>query len=369
MTALLVALLAAAHATPIQLDHQLRVLDAAGAPLVGAHELELSLHADGSTATALWSERQTVTLSDGYATLALGADTDDNPLHDALFDGSPRYLQVARVVGGTAQPLLPRRLLATVPYAAHAANVSGGVVQLSADAAACTPARAGRLRWDDRLEVCDGVAWRVVAQQVHRSCQDIYENEPFSQDGTYTVDPDGSGELQVYCDFRSTGGWTLLMRITGTGNAHVESNAAVGDSPCLPSSGQCRVSTATIDRFVAVPGRQVFEIDPEPSSYMSWYVGTSDDTDRWPTNLECDNRPALAASADWSWILTAYSSLTNATNGTSGDTGDYTGANHYYPTPYSNEQLFFGVNNGMRANPSWSSSGYVDGQSGFLWMR
>jgi hypothetical protein len=182
------------------------------------------------------------------------------------------------------------------------------------------------------------------------------------------VNPGGGTALEVYCDMGGSIGRTLLMRIEGTTSLHVSTNARVGAYPCTPSSTTCRLSTDEISRFIAEPGIQVFEVDPDPSNRISWFQRAATDSQLWPTNLEATNRANLAGSAAWSWILTQYQSYTAALNGTGGDTGDYNSANHYYPTAYSSEQIFFrGNSTGLRASTGWDSNG-VDSVAGALWV-
>ncbi len=51
-------------------------------------------------------------------------------------------------------------------------------------------------------------------QSVAKSCQEILENDPSSEDGVYQIDPDGEGgnePFDVYCDMADDGGWTLAF--------------------------------------------------------------------------------------------------------------------------------------------------------------
>jgi len=64
----------------------------------------------------------------------------------------------------------------------------------------------------------EGIAWPTKAcasQEVARSCQEIKENAPSSEDGIYQIDPDGSGgnqPFEVYCDMTtSDGGFTFAI--------------------------------------------------------------------------------------------------------------------------------------------------------------
>ncbi|MCB9566070.1 MAG: hypothetical protein H6710_02440 [Myxococcales bacterium] len=216
---------------------------------------------------------------------------------------------------------------------------------------------------------CDGVPAPLCA-----SCLTLKEDGKVAADGVYTVDPDGgdpSDAVAVFCDMTSDGGgWTLLMRITGTSTGHALLNNAFGPKPCVVGGMSCRLSSADISRFIAAPGIQVFEIRPDDPQFISWYVRAAIESETWPTNLQANNRPAMAANPNEAWILTSYQSSADAFAGANGDTGAYEGAGHYYPTPYPGEQIFFkGSQAGLRVNTGWVADCCNDNQPGTLWVR
>lgn len=140
------------------------------------------------------------------------------------------------------------------------------------------------------------------------------------------------------------------MRISGGGRAHVDNNNAVCNSVLSTGGGECKLSTATISRFFKRPGVQITQIKPD-NNFIPWFQRAASDTDEWPGVLECSKRGTINSNTRWRWILTSYQTAANALVGSSGDTGDYTGANHHYPTPYGNQQLFFkGSSTGLRTN-------------------
>ena len=114
-------LFAIASATPVQITHQARIVDALGAPISQTLNLEVCIHTDPVVDTDTWCETFNNTAVAGdYVSLTLGSDTDNNPLQHTVFNQAA-WVEVA--VGGSAQ--LPRQPLASVPSAATATSVQG----------------------------------------------------------------------------------------------------------------------------------------------------------------------------------------------------------------------------------------------------
>lgn len=125
--ALLLSLPGIATAVPQTLAFSARIADA-GRPVTGGHTVKFAFwDCDGSDpltcvdpANVLWSETQTLTVSDGVLTAVLGADTTTpNPLPSSIFNGSPLFLEVT--FDGTA--FSPRMAVHSVPYALRAGAV------------------------------------------------------------------------------------------------------------------------------------------------------------------------------------------------------------------------------------------------------
>ncbi len=107
-------------AVPPMINYQGRLTDAAGTPVPDDdYVVFFSIYDVPSGGTALWTETQFVTATDGLISVLLGSTT---PLTDTVFSSTTRYLGV-RI--GAAPELSPRKILATVPYAHRVATVDG----------------------------------------------------------------------------------------------------------------------------------------------------------------------------------------------------------------------------------------------------
>jgi hypothetical protein len=113
----------AAFATPVppRLTEQGRLFNADGTTATGTVMVSVSIYAAGTAGTPLWTEASSVTLSDGYFALQLGATT---PFPSTLWDGSVRY--VGLTVGTDAE-MIPREEVASVPYALAANDALGDI--------------------------------------------------------------------------------------------------------------------------------------------------------------------------------------------------------------------------------------------------
>ncbi len=106
---------------PQKLGYQGRLLKADGTPESGSTTLVFKLF-DGST--EVWSETQTVALTDGYYAIELG---DVAALPANIFNGHELALELT--ANGAA--LSPRQRVTSVPYAMACTNLTGGTVNAS----------------------------------------------------------------------------------------------------------------------------------------------------------------------------------------------------------------------------------------------
>lgn len=126
LAALVLVVASSARAdAPGALGYQGRLIDGNGAPVTGMVTLAFSVWDAPTGGNRLWTEAQTLALTEGFYATLLGAAT---PLPDAVFDGTARYLELD--VGGSGA-LSPRQEMASVPYAIsarNATNLAGGSV-------------------------------------------------------------------------------------------------------------------------------------------------------------------------------------------------------------------------------------------------
>ncbi len=156
----------AAAAVPQTMSFSARIADN-GRPVTGSHTVKFAFwDCDGSApltcvdpANVLWSETQTLTVSDGVVTTVLGADTTTpNPLPAAIFNGGPLFLEVT--FDGTA--FSPRMAVHSVPYALRAAEADHATTANSATSAG-SATTAGSVPWGGitgmPVGLSDGVAF------------------------------------------------------------------------------------------------------------------------------------------------------------------------------------------------------------------
>ncbi len=118
ITALLLLPSLALAQVPSSLAYQGRLYGSDGLPVAGQVSIKFSLFDAATVGSEVWSETQTVGLSDGFYATYLGQST---PLGD-VFDGRTLFLELS--VNGAA--LTPRQRIASVPYALSCKSVAGG---------------------------------------------------------------------------------------------------------------------------------------------------------------------------------------------------------------------------------------------------
>ena len=133
-TLLLTTLLSTAHAVPLQLTQQGRVLDNNGAAVTGIQDLTLRVFDSATNGSVFWSETLTVNFTNGYYAAVLGSDEVNNPLDSSTLALYPLYLEIQL---NNNTPMTTRYAINSAPYAQIsgtaevAESVDGGVVNAS----------------------------------------------------------------------------------------------------------------------------------------------------------------------------------------------------------------------------------------------
>ena len=202
-------------------------------------------------------------------------------------------------------------------------------------------------------------------------------------DGYYFIKPDGVNIHYVYCDLTTEGGgWMLMQRLKNDSQfiSNSDFNLQTVDGyagvPKIDHSNSSGFGTTKFNRFTTATGTKYLRIIPTNysiSGYDGMYFNFGTDTTKvWPggSSLEASNRSTLVGSSTTSWVATIYPTLANAIAGTAGETGTYSSGNHYYPTTYPNEQLFYrGSGTGIRWADQWNNSLSTDTGEGTVWVK
>ena len=125
---------------PAKIDYQGHVLDSAGNPLSTGtatnYTMEFRLYAAQTGGTPLWTETQTVTVSDGDFSVRLGEGVpignQDRPDLSTVFNQRERFLGITVVIPGqTPGEIAPRLAFLTAPYSftAERAKTADSVTQ------------------------------------------------------------------------------------------------------------------------------------------------------------------------------------------------------------------------------------------------
>jgi len=211
---LIAALLAVPSSAQVQrlLAYQGRLLRADGTAATGTTSAMFSLYSGDTGGTPLWSETQTLGLSDGYYSTFLGLVS---PASEGLFDGGGRWLEVK--VG--SEVLAPRQQIGAAPYALTAQRVIGSADVTSLRIAGQTVVDgSGRLAGTARYVAGEGIAIEEAGQTISlRACpsgQILLREDMTWQCATRVAEVSASAPLSV------TNGATtpqIAMTQAGTG--------------------------------------------------------------------------------------------------------------------------------------------------------
>jgi len=150
---------------PRLVGYQGRLLRSDGTAATGTAAVAFGLYASQTGGSPLWSETQTLGLSDGYYATFLGLVT---PTPDDAFDAGAKWLEIR--VG--SETLSPRQQVGSMPYAGTARSVSGGsasVTSLQVGGQTVVDA-AGRLAGPARYTAGPGIAVDASQKVSLQSC-------------------------------------------------------------------------------------------------------------------------------------------------------------------------------------------------------
>ena len=94
MFSLLLSIQSMAHAVPLQMTHQGRLLDSNGAAVTGVQSLTFTIFDDPNNGTDLWTETLSVSFNNGYYAAVLGTDELSNPLDSLILSQYPLFLEI-----------------------------------------------------------------------------------------------------------------------------------------------------------------------------------------------------------------------------------------------------------------------------------
>ncbi|MBX5483705.1 MAG: hypothetical protein IRZ16_17925 [Myxococcaceae bacterium] len=125
---LMFSAVAAAQGAPERLTFTGRLVRTDGTPESGTHTLRFVLYDQPTGGTNLWEETRTVTVSNGYYTVDLGAVSTKQL--SSVFTGPERYLGISLDAQSEMQPRVP---ILSVPYALRATRADDADTATNAD--------------------------------------------------------------------------------------------------------------------------------------------------------------------------------------------------------------------------------------------
>lgn len=178
------------------------------APINGAHDLVFAIYREAQGGEAVWSETQTVAVTDGKYSVLLGSATANGLPLSALASDEPRWLAASL----DGQEIAPRALLVSVPYAMKALD-------------------AERFAGHDISEFIS----RDDAQRLIAAAQAPSKSE--SSQAVRLIDPSLSGQAaQPATDFAANNSSEVLL-VTQTGTGYALRAVSPGIAVYASSSG------------------------------------------------------------------------------------------------------------------------------------
>ena len=221
MSLLLASLFGTAHAVPMQLSQQGRLVDASGAAASGNHNLTFRLYNAGTGGTLLWNETVSSNFTNGYYSVVLGSDTINNPLEDSVLESGDLFIEIEIDSDG---PLTPRSAVTSAPFARVAGKAQ---VADSADWSGLTSIPS---------DISDGDDDTVGALSCGEGEQAVYTN------GSWAC---GNPVADVDADNRLAALETLVASLQGD-LATTQSDLATTQSDLAAAQGDLSTANTTI---------------------------------------------------------------------------------------------------------------------------
>ena len=136
-----------AHAVPLQITQQGRIIDNNHTSVTGTHDVTFRFYDSTTSNTPLWSETLVISFNNGYYAAILGTNPNSNPLDSQVLGLYPLYLELQL---DSNTPMVPRQEITSVPYAqisGVAESVDGGVVNASEIQIGTVPVIDGSRNW------------------------------------------------------------------------------------------------------------------------------------------------------------------------------------------------------------------------------
>ncbi|MDD5769728.1 MAG: fibrinogen-like YCDxxxxGGGW domain-containing protein, partial [Candidatus Gracilibacteria bacterium] len=120
----------------------------------------------------------------------------------------------------------------------------------------------------------------ILSNITSRNCNDILLTGKSTGNGVYTINPTGTGILQVYCDMTTEGGgWTLIGKSTNDGGSLYNSGEILGYTDTNLKTS--KLSDISINAILSTSIDKIIKVtSPSVTSYNN-YIKIDSSTEQW----------------------------------------------------------------------------------------